>query len=57
MSLFRDDESLNSLSVDDRIEVFRTILVRSSDFTKDLLNDILSDYCVSNLEVIELQNG
>jgi hypothetical protein len=57
MKFFRDDEKLNQLTVDDRIEIFRTILVGSSDFTKDLLNEILGDYCVDNLEVIDRNNG
>ena len=53
MRFFRDDEKLNELTVDDRIEIFKTILAGSSDFTKELLNDILLDYSVSNIEVIE----
>ena len=53
MRFFRVDEKLNELTVDDRIEIFKTILAGSSDFTKELLNDILDDYSVSNLEVIE----
>lgn len=57
MKFFRDDEKLNQLTVDDRIEIFRTILVGSSDITKDLLNEILGDYCVDNLEVIDRNNG
>lgn len=50
-------KKVNELSVDDREEIFRTILVGSSDFTKDLLDEILSDYCVSNLEIIEVENS
>lgn len=50
MKFFRDDEKLNELTVDDRIEVFRTVLIGSSDFTKELLDEILSDYNVSNLK-------
>jgi hypothetical protein len=57
MKFFRDNEKLNELSVDDRIEIFRTILIGSSDLTKDLLNEILGDYSVDNLEVIERTNG
>lgn len=53
MKFFRDDEKLNELTVDDRIEIFRTILVGSSDITKELLDDILSDYSVPNLEIID----
>jgi hypothetical protein len=57
MKFFRDDEKLNELTVDDRVEIFRTILVGSSDLTKNLLNEVLGDYCVDNLEVIETENG
>ena len=53
MKFFRDDEKLNELTVDDRIEVFRTILLGHSDITKELLDDILTDYSVTNLEIIE----
>ncbi|NLN25663.1 MAG: hypothetical protein GX163_08455 [Bacteroidetes bacterium] len=56
INFFRDDEKLNQLTVDDRIEIFRTILVGSSDLTKDLLNEILEDYSVSNLKIIEINN-
>tara|TARA_R110000868_G_C10404473_1_gene721684 strand:- start:212 stop:427 length:216 start_codon:yes stop_codon:yes gene_type:complete len=52
MAFFRDDEKLNTLSVDDRIEVFRTVLVGGSDLTEDLLNDVLGDYGVEGLEVV-----
>ena len=57
MKFFRDTEKLNELTSDDRVEVFRTILLGSSDFSKDLLNEVLGDYCVDNLEVIEINNG
>lgn len=53
MKFFRDDEKLNELSIDDRLEIFRTILAGSSDITKELLDDILSDYSVTNLEIID----
>lgn len=56
MSFFRDDDSLNELSVEDRIEVFSTILLGSSDFKKKLFDKIFSDYCVSHLDVIEINN-
>jgi hypothetical protein len=55
MNFFRDDESLNMLSADDRVEVFSTKLTGSSDFTKELFDEILRDYCVSNLKVIEIK--
>lgn len=57
MKFFRDNNCLNELSVDDRIEVFRTILLGSSDFNKKLFDEIFSDYCVSHLDVIEVNNG
>lgn len=57
MTFFRDNYCLNELSVDDRIEVFRTILLGSSDFNKELFDEIFSDYCVSHLDVIEVNNG
>ena len=53
MKFFRNDEKLNELTIDDRIEIFRTILAGSSDLTKELLNEILDDYSVLNLEIIE----
>ncbi len=53
MKFFRDDEKLNELTADDRIEIFKTILLGSSDITKELLDEILSDYCVENLEIID----
>jgi hypothetical protein len=56
MSFFRDTETLNQLSTDDRLEIFSTILPGSSDFTKELLDEILSDYCVAHLDIIETNN-
>jgi len=53
MAFFRDDKKLNLLSPDDRIEVFSSILLGSSDFKKKLFDEIFSDYCVGNLEAIE----
>lgn len=40
-----------------RVEIFRTILLRSSDFSKDLIDEILVDYAVDHLEVIEINSG
>lgn len=57
MLFFRNDEDLNTLSNDDRIEIFAQILSGGSDFSKELLDNILSDYSVSNLEIIEHSNG
>lgn len=44
LKFFRDDEKLNELTADERVEIFRTILIGGSDLTKDLLNEILSEY-------------
>ncbi len=57
MKFFRDTEKLNELTPDERVEIFRTILLGSSDLTQDLLNKILGDYCVDNLEIIDRNNG
>ncbi len=56
MNFFRNTELLNTLSVDDRIEIFSTILLGSSDLKKQLFDDIFTDYCVSHLEVVEVVN-
>lgn len=56
MDFFRDNEKLNLLSADDRIEVFSTILIGSSDFKKKLFDDIFADYGIFNLEVIGVGN-
>lgn len=55
LSFFRDDEKLNLLSCDDRVEIFSQILLGNSDFSKTLLDEILSDYGVSSLEIIEIK--
>lgn len=51
MTFFRDNEKLEQLSADDRIEIFSTILLGSSDFKKKLLDEIFTDYEVSHLEI------
>ena len=53
MEFFRDNEKLNELSADDRVEVFSTILSGSSDFKKSLFDTIFSDYSVSHLVIFE----
>ena len=57
MKFFRNTEKLNLLTPDDRVEIFRTVLLGSSDLTKEVLNEILSDYSVDHLEVTALNNG
>lgn len=56
MAFFRDDEKLNLLTADDRVEVFCQILLGDSDFSKELFDEVLSDYCVSHLRVIDLED-
>lgn len=57
MHFFRDDQKLNELSTDDRLEIFKTVLVGNSDITKKLLDEVLSDYCVTNIEIKESENA
>lgn len=54
MDIFRDADRLNTLSPDDRVEVFTSILLGSSDVTVELLNDVLREYSVPNIEVREV---
>lgn len=56
MDFFRDDNKLNTLTLYDRQEIFAYILPGRSDFTKEFLDEILSDYDVYNIKVIEV-NG
>ena len=57
MHFFRNNEKLNELSTDDRLEIFKTVLVGNSDITKKLLDEVLIDYCVTNIEIKEVVNG
>jgi hypothetical protein len=54
MNFFIDDEKLNELTVDDRVEIFQSILVGSSDITQKLLQNLINDYNVQHLIVKEL---
>lgn len=56
LKFFRDDEQLNQLSADDRIELFLSIMKSGDDITKDLLTEIISDYSAS-IEIIDLPNA
>jgi hypothetical protein len=56
MAFFRDDEKLQTLSADDRVEVFGQILLGSSDFTKELIEEVLSDYSVWALRMEKVEN-
>lgn len=54
MNAFRDDRVLDTLSVEDRKEIFLQVLLGSSDITKELLDELLSDYEISNLKITEI---
>ena len=47
MAFFRDDEMLNQLTTDDRMEIFSQVLTGSSDITKARLDDLIRDYSVA----------
>jgi hypothetical protein len=53
MAFFRDEGSLNTLSTDDRYEIFQGILLGSSDITKKALDELINNYNVHDLEVVE----
>lgn len=53
ISFFRDTEKLNTLSTDDRIEVFSSILSGGSDITTELLQGLLQDYEVDDVVVYD----
>jgi hypothetical protein len=53
MEFFRDDEKLNLLTLYDKIEIFSQVLPGQCDFSKELLEEIFSDYDVTHLKVIE----
>ncbi len=55
MQFFRDDEKLNTLTVDDRVEIFMHILPGGSDITKSLLNELICDYQVHNLKISQIK--
>jgi hypothetical protein len=54
MDFFRDTNKLNELTPDDRTEIFGTILLGSDDITKQLLEELISDYCVPHLKVLQV---
>ena len=53
MAFSRSDEQLNTLSADDRIEIFSDVLLGSSDITKKRLENLIADYNVGGLAVIK----
>jgi hypothetical protein len=54
MLFFRDNDKLNTLTNNDRIEVFSQILAGGSDLTIELLNSILLDYSKDDIEVVNV---
>ena len=50
MRFFRNDEDLATLSTDDRLEIFLEVLPGQSDITRDLLEQLLRDYCTDKIE-------
>ncbi len=54
MNFFRNDEKLNTLSNDDKIEVFLQILQGSSDITMEILNELICDYQVHNVKISQI---
>lgn len=57
MEFFRDDEKLNLFSADDRQEIFSQILLGESDFKKEFLEKVFSDYGISHLKITETKNA
>ena len=57
IDFFRDDDRLNLLTNDDRLEIFTQILAGSSDITKELLDGLLSDYSVGRLKLVQVSGG
>jgi hypothetical protein len=44
MSFFRNDDKLNQLSPDDRMEIFQTILQGAADITEASIQTLCDDY-------------
>ena len=57
MDFFRDDDRLNLLTNDDRLEIFTQILAGSSDITKELLDGLLSDYSIGRFKLVQVSGG
>ncbi|EXV07431.1 hypothetical protein [Acinetobacter baumannii] len=53
MGFFRNDEKLEQLTPDDRIEIFLNVLLGSSDIDVKLLNELLNNYDISNIVISE----
>ena len=50
MTYFRLENAEQDLSPDDRIEIFLTVLLGSSDITKDLIEDLFNNYGMEYLQ-------
>ncbi|MUS03502.1 hypothetical protein DIP89_10265 [Acinetobacter baumannii] len=53
MVFFRNDEKLEQLTPDDRIEIFLNVLLGSSDIDVKLLNELLNNYDIRNIVISE----
>lgn len=53
MEYFRSDACSEELSTDDKLEVFLNVLPGQSDITKELLEQLLSEYSVDGLDITE----
>ncbi|HFF4764145.1 TPA: hypothetical protein ACGC4C_003840, partial [Acinetobacter baumannii] len=57
MDFFRNDEKLEQLTPDDRIEIFLNVLLGSSDIDVKLLNELLNNYDIRNIVISEKQSN
>ncbi|EPK1400729.1 hypothetical protein JX785_002550 [Acinetobacter baumannii] len=53
MDFFRNDEKLEQLTPEDRIEIFLNVLLGSSDIDVKLLNELLNNYDIRNIVISE----
>jgi len=57
MIFFVIRKKTNELTNDNRIDIIWYILAGSSDFTKILFDEILIDYCMHNIDIVDVNNG
>ena len=50
---FFDSEDYDDLSPDEKVHIFLNCLQGSSDITKELLEELFSNYGVDNLTIVE----
>jgi hypothetical protein len=53
MDFFWDDEKINTVSENDKIDIFLNILNGSEDITLELLQKLLNNYSIDNIEIIQ----